>query len=140
IGGKMDLTEGDIRVPYIVRCPARVPAGTVCDAPIITMDWTSTLLAAAGAPAHPDYPLDGAVLLDTLANPAAGDTGRPLSWRMKYRDQHAMREGRWKYLRIEGIEYLFDLQQDERERANRAAHEPERLAAMRQAYERWYAD
>ncbi len=139
IGGKMDLTEGGIRVPYIVRWPAHVPAGTVCDAPIITMDWTATMLAAAGALAHPDYPLDGAVLLDTLADPTVGDTERPLFWRMKYRDQHAMREGRWKYLRIEGIEYLFDLQQDERERANRAAHEPERLAAMRRAYERWYA-
>jgi arylsulfatase A-like enzyme len=139
IGGKMDLTEGGIRVPYIVRWPARVPAGTVCDAPIITMDWTATLLAAAGVAAHDDYPLDGVPLLGTLANPAAGDVDRALFWRMKYRDQHAMRQGHWKYLRIEGIEYLFDLQQDERERANRAVHQPERLAAMRQAYDHWYA-
>jgi arylsulfatase A-like enzyme len=139
IGGKMDLTEGGIRVPYIVHWPACVPAGTVCDAPIITMDWTATMLAAAGVAAHPDYPLDGVPLLDALAVRAAGDVERALFWRMKYRDQHAMRQGRWKYLRIEGIEYLFDLQQDERERANRAAHQPERLAAMRQAYGCWYA-
>ncbi len=139
IGGKMDLTEGGIRVPCIARWPARVPAGTVCHLPVITMDWTATLLAAAGVPPDPGHPLDGAALLDVLADPAAGDAERPLFWRMKYRDQHAMRQGRWKYLRIEGIEYLFDLQQDERERANRAAREPQRLAAMRQAYERWYA-
>lgn len=139
IGGKMDLTEGGIRVPYIVRWPGRVPAATVSTDPVLTMDWTATFLDAAGVPPHPGYPLDAVSLLPVLADPTAARPERPLFWRMKYRDQHAMREGRWKYLRIEGIEYLFDLERDERERANRAQHEPQRLAAMREAYERWYA-
>ena len=33
--------------------------------------------------------------------------------------------------------YLFNLADDERERANRAQREPERLAAMRRDWERW---
>lgn len=56
---------------------------------------------------------------------------------MKYRDQHAVRQGCWKYLRIEGVEYLFDLPADERERANRAVDEPVRLADLRALYQAW---
>ena len=139
IGGKMDLTEGGIRVPYVLRWPARVPAGSSSDALILTMDWVATFLESAGVAPHPDYPLDGVSLLPLLADPSRPQPARALFWRMKYRDQHAMREGAWKYLRIESLEYLFDLSADERERANRAVHEPARLAAMREAYAAWYA-
>ena len=50
-----------------------------------------------------------------------------------------MRQGRWKYLKVEDFEYLFDLGRDERERANQAARSPERLGAMRDAWEAWAA-
>jgi hypothetical protein len=50
-----------------------------------------------------------------------------------------LRAGAWKYLRVDGHDYLFDLSADERERANRAPLEPERLAAMRSAWEAWNA-
>jgi hypothetical protein len=55
---------------------------------------------------------------------------RPLFWRMNHRGQRAMRDGDWKYLRVDGHDYLFNLEGDERERAN-LAPAPERLAAMR---------
>ena len=58
---------------------------------------------------------------------------------MKHLGQRALRIGRWKYLRIEEREYLFDLEYDQRERANRARVEPERLAAMRADWEHWNA-
>jgi arylsulfatase A-like enzyme len=61
---------------------------------------------------------------------------RPLFWRMKHRGQRAFREGDWKYLMVDGFEYLFNIPADERERANLAQREPERLAVMR---ERWLA-
>jgi arylsulfatase A-like enzyme len=47
VGGKMDLMEGGIRVPYVVRWPARTPAGTVTEQLAITMDWVPTFLEAA---------------------------------------------------------------------------------------------
>ena len=60
MGKKMDLLEGGIRVPYIVRWPARgLSAGQTYEQLAIGMDWTATFLAAAGISAHPDYPLDG---------------------------------------------------------------------------------
>jgi arylsulfatase A-like enzyme len=138
VGGKMDLTEGGIRVPYVVRWPKVVRAGGVTDQLAITMDWVATFLAAAGVQPHPDYPLDGASLLPVLRDPGA-TTERALYWRMKYRNQRAMREGRWKYLAIEDNEYLFDVATDERERANLASRHPERLATMRSRYAAWQA-
>jgi len=143
IGGKMDLTEGGIRVPYVAHWPRVIPAGGVTDQLAITMDWTTTFLEAAGVAAHPDYPLDGVSLMPVLRDPRAADQGalrgRELYWRMKYRRQRALREGRWKYLAVEDNEYLFDVEQDERERANLARREPQRLAAMRGRYEAWNA-
>ena len=138
VGGKMDLTEGGIRVPYIVRWPKVVPAGTVTVQQAITMDWAVTMFDIAGLHPGADVPLDGLSMLPVLRDPAA-TFGRPLFWRMKYRSQKAMRDGQWKYLAIDANEYLFDLSQDERERANQARRQPQRLAAMRARYEAWNA-
>ncbi len=134
----MDLTEGGIRVPYIVRWPKVVPAGTVTQQQTLTMDWAVTMFDIAGITPGPEVPLDGMSMLRVLRDPASCFS-RSLYWRMKYRGQKALREGQWKYLAIDQHEYLFDLSRDERERANQAARQPERLAAMRRRYDEWNA-
>jgi arylsulfatase A-like enzyme len=101
------------------------------------MDWTATVLDAAGVAADAQHPLDGVSLLPVLKG--AQPFERPMHWRMKHRGQRAARSGRWKYLQVDGHEYLFDIDADERERANRAALEPERLDAMRRDWQRWEA-
>ena len=136
VGKKMDLLEGGIRVPYIVRWPARVKPGGETAQPVLTMDWTATFLDAAGVEPQRDHPLDGVSLLRLLEKPGA-TFERDLFWRMKYRSQKAVRSGEWKYLSIEGDEFLFNLASDERERANHAKREPQRLAALRARYAEW---
>jgi arylsulfatase A-like enzyme len=106
--------------------------------PCMTMDWSATMLAAAGAAADPAYPLDGVSLLPVLADPAHR-FALPLYWRMNHRGQRALRDGDWKYLRVDGHDYLFDLSADERERANLGKRDPDRLASMRAAWEAWNA-
>ncbi len=138
VGGKMDLTEGGIRVPWIAHWPARIAAGGVSPQACMTMDWSATMLDAAGVAAHPDYPLDGVSLLPVLGD-VAQRFARPMFWRMNHRGQRAHRDGDWKYLRVDGHDYLFNLSQDERERANLAARESERLAALHDAWEAWNA-
>jgi arylsulfatase A-like enzyme len=138
VGGKMDLTEGGIRVPWIARWPARIGAGATSAQLCMTMDWSATMLDAADVSAEPRFPLDGVSLLPLLADPAH-PFDRPLYWRMKHRGQRALRRGAWKYLRVDGHDYLFDLEADERERANRAARDPARLQAMRADWEAWNA-
>jgi arylsulfatase A-like enzyme len=136
VGGKMDLTEGGIRVPWIAHWPAQIAAGGVSEQHCMTMDWSATFLAAAGVAPAPDYPLDGVSLLPVLRD-ASHRFDRPLYWRMNHRDQRALRDGDWKYLRVDGNDYLFNIPADERERANRGPREPQRLAAMRAAWEAW---
>jgi arylsulfatase A-like enzyme len=136
VGGKMDLTEGGIRVPYIVQWPAVVAPGSVSTQHCLTMDWSATLLAAAGVAAHPDYPLDGVSMLPVLHD-AGASFHRPMHWRMNHRGQRAHRDGDWKYLRVDGNDYLFNIADDERERANRAGLEPERLQRMRDTWQAW---
>ncbi|MDP3759162.1 MAG: sulfatase-like hydrolase/transferase [Ramlibacter sp.] len=136
VGGKMDLTEGGIRVPWIAHWPAAIAPGGTSTQHCMTMDWSATLLDAAGVAADPAYPLDGVSLMPVLREPAR-TFARPLHWRMNHRGQRALRDGDWKYLRVEGNDYLFNIPADERERANLAPREPQRLADMRAAWERW---
>lgn len=136
VGGKMDLTEGGIRVPWIAHWPAAIPPGTVSTQQCMTMDWSATMLELGGGQPHPDYALDGVSLQAVLRNPAA-TFDRPLYWRMNHRQQRALRVGDWKYLKVEEHEYLFNISADERERANLAAREPDRLNRMREAWLEW---
>ncbi|AEG94207.1 sulfatase family protein [Ramlibacter tataouinensis] len=138
VGGKMDLTEGGIRVPWIAHWPAVIAPGGASAQPCMTMDWSATVLDAAGAAADPAYPLDGVSLLPVLRD-ASRRFARPMHWRMNHRGQRATRDGDWKYLRVDGHDYLFDIPADERERANLAGRDPRRLARMREAWEEWNA-
>ena len=138
VGGKMDLTEGGIRVPWIAHWPAVIAPGGESAQTCMTMDWSATMLDAAGVASHVDYPLDGRSLMPLLRDAAVHDEPAHF-WRMNHRGQRAMRQGKWKYLRVDGNDYLFDLSHDERERANHGPVEPARLAAMRAAWESWNA-
>lgn len=136
VGGKMDLTEGGIRVPWIAHWPAVIPAGTFSTQHCMSMDWSATLLSLGGGKPDPDYPLDGVSLAPVLMDPSQ-TFERPLYWRMNHRQQRALRMGDWKYLKIDEHEYLFNLANDERERANQAQNEPTRLAGMRDQWLTW---
>lgn len=129
VGEKGDITEGGIRVPFILRWPTAVDPHQVSEHPNITMDWTATLIDAAGAEPHPDYPLDGVSLLGWLVN---GDEypDHDLFWRIS--SQSAMRRGPHKLVRsgrprarlgnwplIEGDwTHLYDVTVDGREAAD----------------------
>jgi len=139
VGGKMDLTEGGIRVPSIVHWPRGIAApGAVCEQHCMTMDWSVTVLDIAGAQVPEGHQLDGRSMRPTFVQPDQ-TFARPMFWRMKYRQQRAHRDGDWKYLRVDEHEYLFNIERDARERASQAMREPERLCAMRAAWEDWNA-
>jgi arylsulfatase A-like enzyme len=48
-GGKHDVWEGGFRVPYLVRWPGHVPAGTVCDETVSIVDTLASVAAITGA-------------------------------------------------------------------------------------------
>jgi arylsulfatase A-like enzyme len=136
IGQKSELLEGGIRVPFFLRWPARVAAGSKSEQVNISMDWVPTLLAAAGTEPLRDFPSDGVNLLDVVQG-SGRILPRTLYWRYKAAEQAALREGDWKYIKIGRNEQLFNLAEDERERAQRADAEPERFKAMKAKWKAW---
>lgn len=133
-GEKFVLLEGGIRVPSILRWPARIDGRQVSDEPVFSPDWTATLLELGGARPDPAYPLDGTSLAGYLLR-GAELPERDLFWRV--RANRALRRGDWKYYRDDkGADHLYDLGADQREQADLAPDKPELLAELKASWER----
>lgn len=115
---KLTLWEGGIRVPAFVRWPGHIKAGSVTQQVAVTMDWTTTIIKAAGAKTDPAFPPDGIDLMPTLQG-SKKNIERTLYWRTFQRGEYkAMRTGDWKYLVTKDGEYLFNLANDGQEKNN----------------------
>ncbi len=134
-GMKFELLEGGIRVPAIARWPGHIATGSVSDQAMITMDWMPTLLAAGGTQPDSAYPSDGENLWPALTGVAPHP--RKFHWRYKAGSQRAIRDGNWKYLRIAGNEFLFDVVQDPRERANLKDRRKDVFDRLKSDWEAW---
>ncbi len=137
-GMKGELLEGGIRVPLLARWPARVRAGSVSQQTAITMDFLPTLLAAAGVTPDASRPPDGISLLPAFED-ASSVRERELFWRYHAHGQAAMRRGQYKFLRIEGTEYLFDVVADPQERGNLKAKQAAVFGQLKADWEKWNA-
>jgi arylsulfatase A-like enzyme len=137
-GRKTELLEGGLRIPALVRWPDRLPKGATSDQVMISMDWTPTLLSAAGTAPASAYPPDG---IDLLPHLAANERpiSRQLFWRYKANFQRAARDGDWKILRIQNNSFLFDVVKDPLERANMKEREPEVFKRMTKSWNIWNA-
>lgn len=97
-GKKLQLWEGGIRVPGIVRWPGHTQAGSVSAMPVSGVDLLPTLCAVGGVPLPEELELDG---VDATPVFAGNDLDRevPLFW-YHYKawggPRAVMREGRWK--------------------------------------------
>jgi arylsulfatase A-like enzyme len=134
---KGTLWEGGIRVPAFVRWPGHIKSNTVTEQVAVTMDWSKTILSIAGAKERKDFPSDGLNLLPLMTG-SKKITDRTLYWRTTQRtNQKAIRMEKWKYLRDEKGEYLFDLSNDQQEKSNLRAKYPEVFAKLKDKYADW---
>lgn len=138
-GRKRSMYEGGIRVPGLVRWPGRIPAGTVCDAPVVGSDLFPTVLGMCGLKPPADRVIDGTDALPALAGKSA-DLKRavPLYWRLdmappREKVTMAMRDGDFKVLASRDLSTVevYNLRADPGEADNLAGRDPARLAAMR---------
>jgi arylsulfatase A-like enzyme len=138
---KTTLWEGGIRVPCLMRWPARLPKGKVVRQPAITMDLTATILAATGAQPSADYKPDGIDLLPIVTGQAA-EVERTFCWRVDRagRRQKAVRHGPWKFMQDDMVEMLFHLEKDESERTDLAYRHPDVLAGLKKRLADWEAE
>jgi uncharacterized sulfatase len=132
-GEKGMLTEGGLRVPFVVSWPGTIPAGQIYDHPLSSLDVAATAVSLAGLPRDPA--LDGVDLVPSLSGKTTGAPHKFLTWR--WIAQSAIREGNWKLLRGGQREYLFDLDADPEEKKNLAADNPEIVKRLRAQLESW---
>jgi arylsulfatase A-like enzyme len=135
-GAKASTWEGGMRVPAVMRWPARIPAGQVSAQMASELDVFPTFVAAAGGQIAGDRPSDGHDLLPFLGGRSA--TPRRELYYISDRDLQAVRDGRWK-LRIAGDPQpvLFDLDRDPGERFDVAAANPDVVTRLRELLERF---
>ena len=105
LGLKGDAWEGGHRVPFVVRWPGRIPAGTRSDHLLSLTDLFPTFAAAAGMVLPRNAAPDGVNQLPLWEQP-----GLPVSIRheMIYDGRgNALRHGDWVYLPFQGAGGLF---------------------------------
>ncbi|RYY16752.1 MAG: twin-arginine translocation pathway signal protein [Chitinophagaceae bacterium] len=135
--GKMNVWEGGIRVPAFVVWPGKVASNVVSVQPVITMDWSATILAITGAKMDPAFPVDGINLVPYLEDKNR-HISRTFYWRLTQRvNQHAVLDGNWKYLRDGDNEYLFDINLDPGEKNDLRKSESAKYILLKQKYFDW---
>ena len=93
--GKGTAWDGGVRVPCIMRWPGRVPAGSVCREPAMTIDILPTVAKLAGA-ALPKLLIDGLDIGPLLAQPTVARSPHEALYFYWGAELHALRSGQWK--------------------------------------------
>ena len=133
--------EGGIRVPGIVRWPGgAVPKGIVSDQACMTMDFSASIVRAAGA--KPPRPMDGMDIVQHLQS-GAPTVDRNMFWRGRRgaRTWSAVRSGTLKYvLLVDGAkteEHLSDLAHDPAEAIDLLAQRPADAKRLKDLLATW---
>ena len=137
-GRKMTLWEGGIREPAFVRWTGTIKENSITNQVATTMDWTATILSAAGAKADEKFPLEGIDIMPMMLGKQK-EVDRTIYWRIFQRNKHkAIRDGKWKWLQDEKQnEYLFDLSLDPTEKNNLKDKFPEVFIRLKNKYGQW---
>ncbi len=146
-GHKADIYEGGHRVPFLVRWPARVGAGSSCDLTVCTTDFFATaadILGARGRQFPQNAAEDSFSFLAALDNPDLQTPTRPFTIHHSINGSFAIRKGPWKLCLCPGSGgwsaprppkalqnkslppiQLYDLEKDPAETANLQDKHPE---------------
>ncbi|MAR64377.1 MAG: N-acetylgalactosamine 6-sulfate sulfatase [Flammeovirgaceae bacterium] len=117
-GIKGDFYEGGIRVPFTMQWPSKIKPGTIYDKPIIALDVFATVASAASAEKYIRNDIDGVDILPYITGEKSGLPHKYLYWQNPDKDIDVVRDERYKYIRIEEEEYIFDLKNDISEEKN----------------------
>lgn len=144
IGNKGTFLEGGIRVPAIIRYPAKIPAGQTRDQIVTIMDWFPTVLDFCGIAREAKTPrLDGHSMARVITDPNAASAHEVLhfAWGRNW----AVRRGDWKLIGVFNAKdnlqrlSLHHLSEPRPEVKDHAQEQPQivrELTALHEAWER----
>jgi arylsulfatase A-like enzyme len=139
---KATVWEGGIRVPLLMRWPAKLPKDVTTKQVGITMDLTATFTAVAQAKTPADYQPDGINLIPLLTGEKP-EQERTLFWRIdrSNRKQWAVRSGKWKYVNDGNtMDLLFDLDADIGEHHDLNYEHPEIVHELKAKLKAWQTE
>lgn len=93
--GKGTMFDGGCRVPTVMRWPGKIPAGTVCDTPAMTIDLLPTIAHLAAAPL-PDHKIDGKNIWPLVAGEPGAQSPHEAYYFYWGNELQAVRMGKWK--------------------------------------------
>ena len=158
-GLKRSTHEGGIRIPFIVRWPGHVAAGSESDQPFAFYDLMPTFCELAGIRdyerryrrpqpeqqvqstfplklSRPDY-FDGISIVPTLTGKGVQRQHDHLYWEFHETDMLGVRQGDWKLVVRHGRSSLYNLAEDPHEDNDLAASRPD---IVRRLVEKIYED
>ena len=151
-GKKGQVYEGGMKVPYIVKWPAKIQAGSESAERINHLDLYPTLLEMCNIKPEPNYPLDGLDISPILYQEATElpsrefycyhpnyDVFNPRVKKWIYTWRNVIYDGDFKL--IHDVEYnkyeLYNLAEDPSEKNNLSSINPEKLATMSNKLNDW---
>ena len=152
--GKGTMFDGGCRVPTVMWWPGRIPAGTVCKTPAMTIDILPTVAKLIGGKL-PKHKIDGKNIMPLIEGKPGAKSPQQAYYFYYGRQLQAVRAGRWKlhfphgYRTLSGrrggtagrpVRYdpariglaLFDLDNDIGEKKDVKADHPDVLARLKQ--------
>lgn len=148
-GIKRSTNEGGIRVPFIVRWPGKIKAGTVNDHQLAFYDLMPTFCELAGIDNYEekyrnprlenDY-FDGISFAPTLLGKGKQKEHDHLYWEFHETNMIGVRMGDWKLVVKNGNCSLYDLKNDPHEDNNLAANYPDVVQKMKDIIRREHVE
>ncbi len=144
--GKGYAYEGGLRVPLIIKAPGMTRAGSVCETPVVTMDFFPTLLEFAGVEQPDGWPALDGVSLAPLLRGGAELPRHELFWHYPHywnggavSPYSVVRMGDWKLIRFyeSEREELYDLKADLSESHDLASAVPEKRRELDARLDSW---
>lgn len=149
-GGKRDIYEGGHRVPFLMRWPAVIKAGSKVDIPVCQTDYLATIAAILGVSLPENAAEDSYNLLPALQGDGYDPSIRGPVIHHSASGHFAIRDGKWKLNMFRGsggslkprfvapkageaIFELYDLATDPAETHNLALERPETVKQLKAA-------
>jgi len=137
-GGKGTMWEGGVRVPCIVKWPAKIPKGQVSDNFVSSLEIFPTLLEATGVKKPDSLILDGFNMLPLLTGEDKNMERKEMFW--EFRAEQAARIENIKWIQSEkrpNNNGLFNLSDDIGEKNDLSDKETETLNMVKEKFNQW---
>jgi arylsulfatase A len=154
--GKATCFDGGVREPFLARWPGKIPAGTVCHEPVMSIDLLPTIARLSGAKL-PARKIDGLDIWPLLSGQKGAKSPHEVLYFYWLNELQAVRSGKWKlhfphtfpkpnppgkdgkpgkYERLKIGVALYDLEKDPGEKTDLAEKYPEVVKRLQELAEK----